>query len=367
MIAFAILGLVLVNRLFPDQSAIERVAELVHRHYPSVNAAHWHDVTNQLVNHPETAPPGLVSEMRQILGESWQRKLPIIGVNGTVNPEQILPAVIINSVPVGVRGFLLVAMLAAMMSNLTGAVNQASSLVVCDIYQNFLRRTAGNRELIIASYFATFALIAAGFWMGVNAGSINELWGWIIMGLGGGSLAPWILRLYWWRCNSWGVVAGTLLGGLGAVLQRLLVPDMIEWKQFLLMGGLSFAGTIAGSLLSAPTGRETLRNFYRSTRPFGLWGPLWKELSAVERAAWGKEHRNDILAVPFLLVAQVTLFLMPMQLVIHAYRSMTLTAPVFGIALVGVYWFWWRQLPSAENPGTATAKRETLNDTVETK
>ena len=65
--------------------------------------------------------------------------------------------------------------------------------------------------------------------MGVNAGSINELWGWIIMGLGGGSLAPWILRLYWWRCNSWGVVAGTLrlnkTAGKIAIPHDLVIGD----------------------------------------------------------------------------------------------------------------------------------------------
>ena len=351
MIAFAVLGLVLVNRVFPDSSTIEQAAGVIHRHYPDITAAHWHDMTNALINRPESAAPGLVEELQQTLGPSWRDKLSLVGVNGTVNPEQILPAVILNSVPAGLRGFLLVAMLAALMSNLSGTVNQASALVVCDIYQNFWRRKASNRELIIASYGATFLLIAGGFWMGVNAGSINELWGWIIMGLGGGSLAPWILRLYWWRCNAWGVVIGTLLGGVGAVLQRLLAPDMIEWKQFLLMGGLSFAGTIGGSLLTAPTALETLRKFYRSTRPFGLWGPLRAELSSEVRVAWAAEHRNDILAIPFLMVAQIVLFLLPMQLVIHAYRSFACTLPIFLAAAVGVYWFWWRNLPPASEPG----------------
>jgi Na+/proline symporter len=351
MIAFAVLGLVLVNRLFPEQSVIEQAAAAIHRHYPAITAAHWHDVTNQLVNRPDSAAPGTISELEQILGSSWRNKLSLVSVNGTVNPEQILPAVILNSVPAGLRGFLLVAMLAAMMSNLSGTVNQASALVVCDLYQNFWRRNADTRELIAASYLATFLLIAGGVWMGANAGSINELWGWIIMGLGGGSLAPWILRLYWWRCNSWGAVTGTLLGGLGAVLQRHFLPDMLEWKQFLLMGALSFAGTIGGSLATAPTGRDTLRKFYRSTRPFGWWEPLRSELPPEVRVAWAAEHRNDIVAVPFLLVAQVTLFLMPMQLVIHANWSFVCTLPLFLAALAGVYRFWWRALPPADNAG----------------
>ncbi len=356
MIGFAVLGLLLVHRFFPEAGAVERSAAIIHQHFPDLQAANWHDRTSDLVNHPQAYPVAVVSELEQTLGPAWRQKLPLVGINGTVNPEQILPAVMLNSLPVGVRGFLLVAMLAAMMSTLTGTVNQTTSLMVCDVYQNRLRPAAGNRELIASSYVSTLLLVGAGFWMGISAGTINELWGWIIMGLGGGSLAPYILRLYWWRCNAWGVVGGTIVGGVGAVVQRVAAPEMIEWKQFVLMSALSFAGTIGCSLMTAPTDPGTLKKFYRSTRPFGWWRPLSSELTTAERAAWSAEHRNDILALPFLLVAQVTAFLLPMQLVIHAYHSAAATLPVFLAAAAGVYWFWWRALPPASDPGTATAR-----------
>jgi solute:Na+ symporter, SSS family len=349
MIGFAILGLLLVEQMFPDKAAIAQASAIVHSHFPETSAADWHEQTAQIVDHPETFRPEVVAELTATLGSNWQQKLPLVGANGTVNPEQILAGVIANSIPPGLRGFLLVAMLAAMMSNLSGSVNQASSLIICDIYKNFLRPSAGTRELITAAYVSTLLLVVGGFWMGSRAGSINELWGWIIMGLGGGSLAPWILRLYWWRCNSWGVVWGTILGGLGAVGQRFLYPEMIEWQQFLLMAGLSFVGTVMMSLATAPTPLATLRIFYRQTRPFGFWGPLKSELPAEEAASWRHEHRNDILSVPFLMLAQVTLFLLPMQLVVHAYSSFFLTLPLFLVSLGGVYHFWWRNLPPAES------------------
>jgi len=175
------------------------------------------------------------------------------------------------------------------------------------------------------------------------------------MGLGGGALAPWILRLYWWRCNAWGVVGGTVLGGGGALVQRWLLPEMLEWKQFLLTGALSFGGTIVFSLLTPPTDRMTLKRFYSSTRPFGWWKPLAQEVEPQVRRASAQEHRHDVCSIPFLMVAQVTAFLLPMQLVIHAYRPFCWTLPLFVAASVGVYWFWWRNLPPANNPGTEVA------------
>ncbi len=355
MISFAVLGLGLVNQFFPDQSAVENASNVIHAFQPGISSSEWHDFTSHIANHPEETDPTLVTKLQGALGVGWREKLPLVGFYGNVNPEQVLPAVILARMPVGIRGLLLVAMIGAMMSSLTGTVNQATALFVNDLYKSRLRPGAGHRELMYASFLAAIGLVVAGFWMGVSAGSINELWGWIIMGLGGGALGPHLLRLYWWRCNAWGVVGGTLLGGAGALLQRAFYPSMVEWKQFLLMASLSFGGTILLSLATAPTDREKLRKFYQSTRPFGLWRPLWQELSPASRQRWSAEHRNDILAIPFLLVTQVTLFLLPMQLVIHAYHSFWLTLPIFLSALVGVYFFWWKNLPPASDPGTQTA------------
>ena len=281
--------------------------------------------------------------------------VPIVGYNGSVNPEQILPAVLLNSIPTGLRGLLIVAMLAAMMSTLTGEVNKTSAQVVKDIYQNSLRPKAKNRELILVAYISTAAIVAGSFWMGISAKSINSLWGWIIMSLTAGGLAPYVLRLYWWRCNAWGQIGGTVLGGIGAVTQRIIAPEMSELYQFGLMTGLSFAGTIGFSYMTAPTPMPILRNFYRTTRPFGWWGPLKADTEPGLLKKWQAEHRNDIISVPFVMTAQVTIFLMPMQIMIKSYSAFFMTLPIFIFAVVGTYWFWWRNLPPKNDPGTDRA------------
>jgi solute:Na+ symporter, SSS family len=82
---------------------------------------------------------------------------------------------------------------------------------------------------------------------------------------------------------------------------------------------------------------------------------------------WQKEHKNDISSIPFLLLAQVTLFLLPMQVVIHAWGSFWLTLPVFLLAAAGVYHFWWKNLPSAENPGVDRGFGDSADPTVSLK
>ena len=344
MIGFAVLGVYFVAAHFPDPNVVRQAADLIHAQFPQTAEPYWHDLTSDIVNAPSKYPPALIAGLQQLLGPEWAGKLAIIGYHGTVNPEQVLPAVLLNVIPAGLKGLIVVAMFAAMMSCKNGLVNGASAYFVKDFYQHFLRPRATNRELIATSYASTITIVILGFVIGIASTSINDLWGWIVMSLTAGQLAPLALRLYWWRCNAWGCVGGTVAGGVGAVAQRLLAPHLSEPRQFLLTAGLSFAGTLLGSLLTAPTPLPVLRNFYRTTRPFGFWGPLHREVQGAERVAMDRENRNDIIAVPFTLVWQVTLFLLPMQLVIKAYSAFWCTLPIFLVGAAGMYWFWWRPL-----------------------
>jgi len=355
MMGFAILGLFLVDQLLPTGNKSMEATAIVKTYHPDIEQGFWHELTTGIINSPEAYDPAMVQGLENTLGEEWQKRLPIVGYNGSVNPEQILPAVLLNSIPTGLRGLLIVAMLAAMMSTLTGEVNKTSAQVVKDIYQNSLRPKAENRELILVAYISTAAIVAGSFWMGISAKSINSLWGWIIMSLTAGGLAPYVLRLYWWRCNAWGQIGGTVLGGIGAVTQRIIAPEMSELYQFGLMTGLSFAGTIGFSYMTAPTPMPILRNFYRTTRPFGWWGPLKADTEPGLLKKWQAEHRNDIISVPFVMTAQVTIFLMPMQIMIKSYSAFFMTLPIFIFAVVGTYWFWWRNLPPKNDPGTDRA------------
>jgi len=363
MISLAVLGIYLVHSSFAKPDAPQQAAAIVLENFPDVTAAKWHDVTSAIVETPDADEPQLAAELEAALGPEWRRRLPLVGVHGTVNPEVILPAVLAHKIPTGLKGFILVAMLAAMMSTHTGFVNTAGAFFVRDVYQNFLRPKASNRELMLTSYLSTFAIVIVSFLLGTSAANINSLFGWLIMGLISGQLAPLVLRLYWWRCNAWGVIVGTLVGNIGAIVQRLAAPDMPEIQQFLLAITLSSGGTIIGSLLTAPTPRPVLENFYRTTRPFGLWGPLRGLFQGADRLAIDHENRRDIATVPFALLWQVTLFLLPMQLVIKSYTSFWCTLPLHLLGILGMYFFWWRPLkappafpdnvPAATQPATA--------------
>lgn len=345
MMGLAVMGIFMVSGVFADPEIARQAASALHAFDPSVTQAAWHELTARIALNPSLYPPELIGNLRELLGEDWGRKLALVGFHGTIDPERILPAVILNDIPAVLRGMMLVAMIAASMSTFDSTLNLAASMFVRDFYQRWLRPRARNRELIGVSYTITVVLVLGGFFMGCAAKNINDIWGWLIMSLTAGTLMPAMLRLYWWRFNGWGVAAGAFSGGVFAVLQRIYLPDLPEWQQFVGISAITLVISVVVALLTAPTPPDVLRNFYMRTRPFGWWGPVKRGIDPETRASMHREHVNDVAALPFALVFQVTLFLLPMQVVIHTWNAFAVTLAIFLISCVGMYIFWWRNLP----------------------
>jgi len=342
MMGFAVLGIFLVRDLFPDQQVLVDSAALIKAHYPEITQPDWAGVLSGIVNTPDQYPKELVEGLRNLHGEDWVNRVKLVSFYGNVNPERILPAVLLYSIPVGFRGLLLIALLAASMSTFDSTVNMTTGFWTRDIYQKYLRPKATTKELIYSSWIFIATLVVVAFVLAVWVKNINDIWGWIIMGLGGGMLVPTFVRLYWWRFNGSGFACGMAFGITGAVVQRLLFPETDERVQFLILTGVGFVGSVIGTYLSKPTDPEVLKNFYVKTRPFGLWGPLVHHLSDEQQTAMRAEHKRDLFAIPFALTWHITLFMLPMQFVIKEWRSFFITLVIFSTALTGLYFVWLR-------------------------
>ena len=365
MMSFAILGLFLVKDIFPDQSVLTQAAELIKTHFPDIEQSRWADITAGITLKPENYSPQLVDGLKAILQDDWQNKLQMLSYEGTVNPERILPAVILFNIPAGCRGLILVALLAASMSTFDFIVNMTAGFFTRDVYQRYIRPKAGNKELIYATWIFIFALVGTGFLFGYSVKSINDIWDWFIMALGGGLVVGMTLRFYWWRFNGAAFAIGTAIGMIGAVVIRVVTSNLADDAQFMFTGidlvwflvdprgqflltmAIGFAGSIFGTYITKPTDRKVLEHFYQTTRPFGWWGPLKNCLPADVQQRMKKEHFYDVLSLPFAIVWQVTLFLLPMQLIIRSWHAFFVTLPIFIISLIGLYLFWYKQLPEA--------------------
>jgi len=268
-----------------------------------------------------------------------------LNASGKIDFEMILPFVIKEFVPVGLAGLLLSGLLAAFMSTFSSTLNAGGAYLVNDLYKRYIKPDASSRHLIAASYAAQILVLLAGFVIGFNLSSVDQITKWIVNGLFGGYTAANILKWYWWRLNGIGYFVGMVVGIAAAIVIPLLVfPDANSLgeliKSFPLILGLSLAATVLASLLSPPEDEQTLISFYRNVRPWGFWGPVRKKVEADEPGFKASSFSRDAVNVMVGIVWQIPLWCMPVYFVLREWRAFILSVIVFALTSLFLKFNW---------------------------
>jgi Na+/proline symporter len=260
------------------------------------------------------------------------------------DPERVLPVVIDQFLPIGIKGLVVAGFLAAAMSTFDSTVNAGASYWVKDIYQAFIKRDANERQLMRQSRISSLGIVVIGFLVSFSIANINDIWGWITMGISGGLFIPLVLRWYWWRFNGYGFAVGTLFGLTSAILARLFFDGGTEYYLFLITSGSSLTGCILGTLATARTDPEVLQHFYRRTRPFGFWHAVRRQLDPDDRVKINAENRKDILVLLIALPWQFTLFLSGILFVFKQWDRFFVVLSIVIVLSVALYFMWFRRL-----------------------
>ena len=260
------------------------------------------------------------------------------------DPELVLPTVIKNYIPTGVKGFLIAGLMAAAMSTFDSTVNAGAAYWVKDLYQAYLRPRASEKDLMFQARLASVGIVVLALLFSLTISNINEIWGWITMGIGAGMFIPQVIRWYWWRFNGYGFAIGTAVGMTAAVLTKTFAGPIPEYTSFLIASGSSLAGCILGTLLTPATENNVLENFYRVTRPFGFWSHIRGSLPKAVQSKVNQENRRDIIATFFAVPWQVVLFLTGMMIVMKQWTNVLNLGFLLILLSAGLYWFWFRHL-----------------------
>jgi SSS family solute:Na+ symporter len=260
------------------------------------------------------------------------------------DPETVLPMVVNNLVPMGIKGLLIAGLMAAAMSTFDSTVNAGAAYWVKDIYQAYLNSKASAKQLMRHSRWASILIVLAGLLFSLAIKNINEIWGWITMSIGAGLLIPMLGRWYWWRMNGYGFAIGTVAGMVAAVVQKLLFPGVPEYVAFTIASGSSLLGLIIGTYATQPTDENVLLDFYKRTRPFGLWGRIRKSIPDNIMSKVNAENRRDIISVCMAVPWQLVLFLSMMMIILRRWDSFSWLLIILVALSAGLYYFWFRHL-----------------------
>ena len=152
-----------------------------------------------------------------------------------------------------VAGVCLAAILAAIMSTADSQLLVASSVFTDDLYKGLLKKTAGERELVIVGRSAVLVIALAAYLLALDPqSSVLDLVAYAWAGFGAAFGPAVILSLYWRSMTRLGALGGILAGGLTVVI----------WKQ--LEGGLFDLYEILPGILASVAAIVTLSLWERS-------------------------------------------------------------------------------------------------------
>ncbi|KEK22224.1 sodium/proline symporter PutP [Bacillus gaemokensis] len=122
-----------------------------------------------------------------------------------------------------ITGFLLAAILAAIMSTISSQLLVTSSAITEDLYRTFFKRSASDRELVFVGRMAVLGIALIGCALAFKQNdTILALVGYAWAGFGSSFGPVILLSLYWKRMTKWGALAGMIAGA----------ATVITWTQF---------------------------------------------------------------------------------------------------------------------------------------
>ncbi len=130
------------------------------------------------------------------------------------NADRIFPFFIVTQLPVGVRGLLIAAILAAAMSSVDSSLNSSATVCMVDFYKRHFRRDASDRQSLVTLRIVTVVLgivgTAAALAM-IQAKSALDVWWQISAIFGGGMLGLLLLGLLVKRAGHLSALVGVIV------------------------------------------------------------------------------------------------------------------------------------------------------------
>ena len=201
--------------------------------------------------------------------------------------ERGYPALIKDTLPQGLVGLALVALMGAFMSTVSTHINWGASYITNDFYLRMVNPQANNSQLLLVSRLATISIALAAIVVASFVNSVGAMWE-LYLGMMAGLGIPHLLRWFWWRANAWTEIAGMLTGFSLALLnyvagqkgwyppgQMSIFPEFLASHAIHVICWISLFAAMASiiaTLATSPVDPELLREFVRRTRPMGFWG-----------------------------------------------------------------------------------------------
>uniref|UniRef100_A0A6Q2XXR0 Solute carrier family 5 member 9 n=1 Tax=Esox lucius TaxID=8010 RepID=A0A6Q2XXR0_ESOLU len=136
------------------------------------------------------------------------------------------PKLVVELMPVGMRGLMIAVMMAALMSSLTSIFNSSSTLFTMDIWQRFRPQASELELMMVGRVFILVLVVLSILWIPIlqsaNSGQLFDYIQAITSYLAPPITAVFIMAIFWKRVNEqgafWGLIVGLTVGSVQMVL-----------------------------------------------------------------------------------------------------------------------------------------------------
>jgi solute:Na+ symporter, SSS family len=161
-----------------------------------------------------------------------------------------------------ITGFLLAAILAAIMSTISSQLLVTSSALTEDFYKAFFRREASDKELVFVGRAAVLLVALVGIVLSYTPNdTILSLVGNAWAGFGAAFGPVMVLSLYWKNMNRWGALSGIIVGALTVIIW-ISIDGLSEFMYEMIPGFfLSLIAVIVVSKMTTGPGKAVKEEF----------------------------------------------------------------------------------------------------------
>ena len=225
--------------------------------------------------------------------------------------DDLAYSAMLTFLPTGLIGIVLASLIAAVMSTLSTHLNWGSSYVVNDFYLRFLKPQATDKELVLVGRISTVLLMVLAAFLALALSNALEAFN-ILLQIGAGTGAIFILRWFWWRINAYTEISAMVISFVVAIffesinpkIQWISIPENQEYLKLLYGVGITTIGWILVTIFTQPEKDAVLLSFYRKVRPatFG-----WKKL--LDRYPAEKQEQGQLpMEIGLMLVGSVMVY-----------------------------------------------------------
>ncbi len=172
--------------------------------------------------------------------------------DGAINYDKAYPWLISVFIPTGLKGLVLAALTAAIVSSLASMLNSTSTIFTMDIYKPYINKNASEKTIVRTGRITAGAALLIAILMAPVMGNIPQMFQYIQEYTGlvsPGILAVFIMGLFWKKTTNMGAIVGVISSILVALLLKSTVVDL-PWMDQMFYTMLITMAIIAGVSLN---------------------------------------------------------------------------------------------------------------------